>query len=289
MRPTKAFLLSLLYASCSFAAILYTDPDGLLPINFIPTRVGTTSTLPPVITLVRRDTAPASPQTATFSNAGGGPFSRVGSGVQAVNPLFSLIPLTGTPVSQTYQFAPTSRGAFAQAETVSVTGSATASHAFTLNGSGIGPVYNDVDFNPGDVISFGDVLVGNTSNTNFGLGNSTTDQTLLGLLISDPRLLLTVVAYSITGPDAAYFTANFVNGATFAPGSSTNYLLGFTPDAYRTFNATLTLFTDENAALGGSGSQFVYGLTGTGVPEPSSLLLSACGLALAAYRMRKSR
>ena len=172
--------------------------------------------------------------------------------------------------------------------TVSFTGASVPSRSFNLNGTGVGPVYNDVNYNPGDTINFGTILTNTIATTPFGVGNSTPDATLLSLLINDPRLRLTVTNFSITGPGAGAFSANFIPGATFSPGATASYGISFAPTADGIYNASLTLFTDENAALGGSGSSFSYNLVGSAVPEPSTVVLTGVAvLGLAALRRRR--
>ena len=57
---------------------------------------------------------------------------------------------------------------------------------------------------------------------------------------------------------------------------------------YSTLTSSLTIFTDEDTALGGYGENFTYALTATSVPEPTSLAVLGAGLAgLASFRRRK--
>jgi hypothetical protein len=53
-------------------------------------------------------------------------------------------------------------------------------------------------------------------------------------------------------------------------------------------NSTLTIFTDEGAANGGTGDTFSFALTASAVPEPASMAIVGAGLAgLAGLRRRR--
>ena len=140
----------------------------------------------------------------------------------------------------------------------------------TLSGTGFGPTYHASVANNG-TLSFDDV----THDATLTLSNTTPDAAL-GALTD-----LTLLSAHITGGDAGLFSLlNFVPGSVLSKGDTFGLNLAFTGTGPHT--ATLTLLTDEGAALGASGDAFVYTLSAdtvtAPVPEPGQLPLLLAGL-----------
>jgi hypothetical protein len=205
-----------------------------------------------------------------------------------------------------FAFAPTARGLFSTDVTTSFTNgsddgtNATQDVVSELNGLGVGPVYDSV-VAPGGLIDFGLIEPGTTSTLDLVIANITSD---LGFDIALNGLTLLDAVFS--GPDAGLFT---IDGG-FAPivldpdGTfSTTLTIRYAPpgDPNATYDAILTILTDQGAAFGEAGESFSYDLAGgttdanggggggpPRVPEPAGLgLLLAALMAMGASR--KSR
>ena len=117
------------------------------------------------------------------------------------------------------------------------------------------------------------------------LGNITTDANGGNNALTD----LTINSFTIAGGDAAKFSSSFVAGTVINKGGSV-YL---PVTVYNTTNgiltSTLTVFTDQLAALGGSGDSFTYQLYAAVVPEPATLAVLGAGLAGLSFMRRRKR
>ena len=85
-----------------------------------------------------------------------------------------------------------------------------------------------------------------------------------------------ILDIAITGPDAAAFSFDPLVPAMLYEQQFANLPIHFIPTAQRNYLATLTIVTDQGAALGSSGSVFTYTLRGGGngiTPEPTSLAM----------------
>jgi hypothetical protein len=190
-----------------------------------------------------------------------------------------------------YTFAPTTHGGASASVNVSTTNGSSDGHnaasgptPVALSGTGVGPTYH-ASVAPGGTLSFDDV----THDATLAISNTTTDAALGSL--TD----LTLLSAHLGGPDAGMFSLlGFVPGTLLSKGDNFDLNLAFTGTGAHT--ATLTLTTDEGAALGASGDVFTYTLAADTVvtppvPEPGQLSLLLGGLVGmgAMLRRRKAR
>jgi hypothetical protein len=117
----------------------------------------------------------------------------------------------------------------------------------------------------------GTILVGQSANLTFTAQNVEYIQDPLDTPLS--LYDLNFLGVTITGPDAAYFSLQGATNGEVPPkytalGLSTlqwtNHIV-FTPNAARTYNATLSVTTDVNAPAGQAGLVYNFALSGTGV------------------------
>jgi hypothetical protein len=233
----------------------------------------------------------------------------LGSGVTTTGGTFSLPDAASTTFG--YTFTPVSRGsvtstgiiAFSNGNSAGTNTSQTVSSVFT--NQGVGPVYSSglsttstgaaaVTNTPTAVangsigaasgsISFGTVGYNKSLTVYLAIRNTTPDVAAASLTN------LTIERYSIAGLNASSYSVSLTNGAVITAGGQLVVpitVLG--TSLYGLLNSTLTIFTDESAALGGVGDTFTYSLTALSVPEPTSLAVIGSGLAgLAALRRRR--
>lgn len=252
---------------------------GVAPLNLVSasaaplTRIGTSSAA-----------------SVTVSNTGDGNLSGLGAvsnlngalGAPSGSPAFSG---SGAAVSlsdagsQTvnYAFAPTAHGSASASVTAAFTnGNASGTNAaqnvpVTLQGTGVGPVFQA----SAAVIDFGQRVVGNQGNLPLTLSNVSTDANGGNAALTD----LTILSASFSGANAGLFSlSSFAPGMTLHQGALANLSIGFNAAGpLGTKIATLTLLTDQGAALGGLGQSFMIPLTGQ-VVAPSAPLLSITAL-----------
>lgn len=171
--------------------------------------------------------------------------------------------------SRTFTYTPTNRGL--DNYQVSVTSNAGNANSL-LTGYGVAPLLS-TSVAANSTIDFGVVEYNQTQNLT--LQNATPDSDLGNL--TD----LTILSATISGADAACFSlTNFTPGMVLDKNALFNLGLQFTNIGHTiaTRNATLTIVTDQNAALGQAGATFTWNLTAQAIPEPSSFVV--CTLAL---------
>lgn len=245
-------------------AIMYTmAPDASASLsasntNFGNVRVGTSANA--TVTVTNTGTA-GSTLTGTIGAAAGSEFSPV-SGTQS----FTLG--QNQNAQRTYTYTPNARGA--DSTTISVNSSA-GNTTRTLSGTGVSPVFNS-SVAVGSTVDFGEV--GYIANQSIAIQNLTTD-TDLGNLTN-----MSLMAASITGPDASYFSLeNFTPGMVLTKNQLENLLVSFMHnyggrDDYGVVRtATLTITTDVGTAFGSMGSTYSFNLQATTIPEPSTILM----------------
>ncbi len=242
--------------------------------NFGNVRVGTSGT---ASVTVSNSGQSGSTLTGTIGAASGSEFSPV-SGTQS----FSLA--QSQSASRTFTYTPNARGN--DSTTVSISSNAT-NTSRTLTGTGVSPVYSS-SVAPNSTIDFGIVDKDQTLTQTLTIQNLTPDADL-GNLTN-----MTVLSATISGEDASYYSlSGFTPGTVLAKNGSMTFSINATnPDhLVRHRNATLTIVTDVNAALGIAGNVYTYQLTAYTVPEPSTcLFLSIAGLILGISRLyRKYR
>lgn len=179
--------------------------------------------------------------------------------------------------SRTYTYTPSAPGV--DSTTISVTSNASNTN-LTLTGTGVSPVFHS-SFAPNSLIDFGSIE-NYTSNT-IALDITNLASENLGDLTD-----LTLLNYSITGPDASYFSLeNFTPGTRLSKDELLSLVLRATnPDAVNyTRYATLTIVTDVNAALGVEGNSYTYNLTAYMLPEPSSVFMGIFSMLFFLYRL----
>lgn len=169
-----------------------------------------------------------------------------------------------------------------ETDSVVVSSNEDGNHTINLSGVAVGPVAS-FSSTPGSTIDLGLIDYQDTNTVALNLANITPDNDGGNSDLTD----LTINSLSITGPDADKFSiAAFTPGTVVGKGGNIDLQITFDPsEALGLFDATLTLFTDEGAALAGDGSDFSFSLTGESIPEPASvMLLGLGGLILAARR-----
>ncbi|MBN2292771.1 MAG: PEP-CTERM sorting domain-containing protein [Pirellulales bacterium] len=181
-----------------------------------------------------------------------------------------------------YTYTPIARGPDSLVITVI---SATGDADVTLSGTGVGPVF-DSSTSPDSTLDFEEVLYGTPESFYLDISNITTDDNGGDTTLTD----LTLLDFSITGDEADLFEmVGFTPGMVLHKDDNCCIELRYNgTGALGTANATLTLFTDEGAALGGDGLDYSYNIMAIVVPEPSTISLLLFGLAsLLCYRRRR--
>jgi hypothetical protein len=220
---------------------------------FGDTRIGTSK----LLNLVASNSGPSFTKVKNLQfEAASGAFS---GGGQSLDPLFQDPTLGSDTATVGYTFSPVDR--IVSNDALDVISDAGVLNV-VLAGRGVGP-----QFNSAATLEFGPMNPGGTHAENLALSNSTPDGDL-GILTN-----LTLLSAAITGPDASRFSLpGFSAGSVLAAGGALNLDVEFdaasaTPGSYE---ATLTFTTDEHAAPGGAGQQFVVHLSAS-VVAPASL------------------
>jgi hypothetical protein len=146
--------------------------------------------------------------------------------------------------------------------------------SITLAGICVGPV---VELFPESesTLGFGEMQRGWSGTLLLELGNTTSDDAGGDLVM----VTLTINDVVFKGPDADLFSlTGLTPGTQIFPGETLTLGIRFdAPDSLGDRSAMLTLFTDENAPLGGNGSDFSFDLCAEVVPLPSMLVLLTAG------------
>ena len=207
----------------------------------------------------------------------GSVFSRIGNGI------FSALHqrrYTANP----YTFTPTALGDAGQPLSFLSDGG---NAPVDLLGIGVGPLAAaNVAF--GSTIDFGITEAVNVASAPLTFSNATTSNPFLpGTLIR-----LTLESYSITGPDADFFSlGGFSPGQTLDAGDLAAMQVQFIPNgATGPKTATLTIQSDQGAALGAAGETFSFTLNGAAtIPEPGACALIVSVLVCFGAGRRKGR
>ena len=184
-----------------------------------------------------------------------------------------------------YTNTPTDHGSDTQGITITSDGG---DSNITLSGTGVGPVF-DSDLAPGSPLDFDIVELGVSESFFLDVSNITTEANGGDATLTD----LTLLDVQIAGEDAGLFDIiGFTSGTVLHKDDILSLELGYNGTGTLGMkNATLTVFTDDDAALGANGLHFSYGINANVVPEPSTLVLLLMGaFALLAYpRYRRRR
>ena len=214
----------------------------------------------------------------------GEPVDHVGAGftgVAAGTP-FEFSGLIGGSIAQGFPitYATNSR------TTETITVKSNGGDAILATGRGVGPTFaTNMGVHPATTINLGSTGVAHSAAFHLLINNASTD-----LGVDSPLTALGILDVTITGPDAAAFSVDELLPALLYEGQHANLPIHFHPTELRDYQATLTIRTDQGAAIGAPGQTFVYQLAGVGVqgvPEPATLALG--GMTAAAIFLRQRR
>jgi PEP-CTERM motif len=208
-----------------------------------------------------------------------------------------------------YTFTPTSRGVASSAVSLNFSNGSSdgknlsQSVAATVTGTGVAPVFTSSIQGAGttntptavahgatgtatQTISFGTVSYAQSKTINLVLQNTTTD---LPGSIGSTLTNLSILNFSVSGANAGAFSVSSLGSVITEGGNLVVPITIVGTAKVGALSSTLSIFTDESAAFGGTGDTFTYALSGFSVPEPTSLVALGAGLAgLASVRRRRA-
>jgi hypothetical protein len=281
-------------------------------------RVGTTATSTITVSNIGNGNRATGSTSNVASNLNGSiSTTNLASGVTGpgVGTSFSLPDASSTTLAYTY--APTSRSGGTVSSTINLAfsngntnGSNTAqTQSSVFVNQAVGPVYqSSVTGGPtapgsgvtgtgtptptqhgsvgpaGQTINFGTLSYNQSETVYLTLKNTTSDPG--GALTN-----LTIENYSIAGTGAYEFHPSLLAGSVISENGGLLILpITLIATGGGALNSSLTIFTDESAALGGAGDTFTYTLTAFAVPEPATMAVLGAGLAgLASIRRRRKQ
>ncbi|WP_428389161.1 hypothetical protein [Mucisphaera sp.] len=257
--------------------VLGTTPGDTGTLEFLA-RVGTTDTQDILVTNA------GGPGTLITGNAG---LPAVAEFAGPVDTAFSLT--DGQEQGFSYTFSPAARTAGTPVtDSVDIASNQDGTHLINLSGTAVGPVaefeFESEPLLAGDTLDFGSIVADETTTIDLNILNTSTDAVGRNLALSN----LTILDITITGDDADHFElVNDLIGNELFRGSSQDLTLLFDPALIvGDFNATLTIFTDEDAPLAGDGTTFTFNLVGNATEIPEPALSGLLGLALLARRRK---
>lgn len=168
----------------------------------------------------------------------------------------------------TYSFSPDARGGHADSVQVQTN---VGTHTIALDGSAVGPVVTS-SITPGTTIDLGQADLDESVLAILQIGNATPDANA-----GDDSLTDLTLDYVLSGDDASLFSLDLTPLDVVSKGGLLDVTITFLgSDVPGHYDATLTLLTDEGAALGDllNGQSYTFTLSADVVPEPSS----ACAL-----------
>jgi hypothetical protein len=247
------------YAAGLNTGVLSVDvtPPGLPPVHSTADHQTNSLTLSPILRAGIGTT-----YNIQVSNAGDAN-SRMSS-VPGSDLVFANLSPNAQPLTASFAVNSTTTFGAAPATTYTIATDA-GSVDMTVNPAVYGPALSTALSAGGDA---GVVFVGQSGDIQFSAQNLSSGASVPQ---ADPSVYeLSILGLSMNGPDAAYFT---LPGPTTGqlPDNSTSWTtrIVFTPDASRTYNASLYLTTDINATPGTHGTVFAFTLTGTGGIAPA--------------------
>ncbi len=226
----------------------------------------------------------------TIANAGGLGAATLLGQVESASGVFAGPDETGFALGEgeasdkTFTFAPTSRGTFDQQLLVTSNAPRDAEAILSLMGEGVSPVFAS-DQTPGTTLDLGIADSGVTTALVLTIGNISDDDNGGNDDLTDLTL-----DFVLSGVDAALFSVDLVPGTRVGQGDDVELLVTFLgAESLGDYAATLTLQTDEGAALGDTvaGASYSYDLAVTVAPEPATLAL--IGLGVLTMARRRSR
>jgi hypothetical protein len=133
-------------------------------------------------------------------------------------------------------------------------------------------------------ISFGSVGINTKYTTYLNISNITTDANGGNAALTN----LTLNSYTLSGVDASKFSVSLTPGTVVSKGGSVLIPIAVQGTSLGALSSTLTIFTDQGVALGGTGDTFTYNLTAV-IPEPASMAVLGAGLAGLAFMRRRRK